>query len=184
MNLDPDYFTTYSRPFTFMSTGTNAPLIISALGGHVKWLKIFCYAVLGFAGLILLLSIAFEKMIGIETVNCLQIIVFSKLLYVQNDLVIGNSLSNLKYIAGYSQIGEDLAETHDLPLTYRRLIFNNDFLLNFETPLLLIGVSLLLVIAFMIYRWKFKFFYRKTKSNVDEYKLTEQRMDAKQKFIY
>jgi len=70
-------------------------------------------------------------MIGIETINAFQIIVFSKLLYVSNDLMIGSNLSSLKYIAGFSQVGEDLSETHTLPISYRRLNYNNDFLLNF-----------------------------------------------------
>lgn len=87
--------------------------------------------VLGLAGVILLLSITFEKMIGIETINYLQLLVFCRLVYVQNDLLLDSGLSSLQYVAGYSQIGQNLAQTHTLPEPYRRLNFNNDFLLNF-----------------------------------------------------
>lgn len=41
-------------------------------------------------------------MIGIETINVLQLVVFSKLLYIQNDLLVSSQMNNLKYVAGYN----------------------------------------------------------------------------------
>jgi hypothetical protein len=71
-----------------VAVGTNQPLIVSNYVSHLKYLKIIAYALLGLAAIIILLSTAYEKMIGIETINVIQIIVFSKLLYVQNDVLI------------------------------------------------------------------------------------------------
>jgi hypothetical protein len=94
-------------------------------------LTIGSYVVLGLACFIMLLSVIFEKMIAIETVNYLQLLVFCKLVYIQEDFLVDTGLKTLGYIAGYNQIGQNLAQTHTLPQPYRRLIFNNDFLLNF-----------------------------------------------------
>jgi hypothetical protein len=51
-------------------------------------------------------------MIGIETVNIIQVVVFSRLLYVQNDILISNEIISLKYISGYNDVGQDLAHTN------------------------------------------------------------------------
>jgi len=110
---------------------------------------------LGLAGVILIFSVIFEKMIAIETINYLQLLVFCKLVYIQEDLLLDSGLSSLRYIAGYNQIGQNLAQTHTLSQPYRRLSFNNDFFLNFETGLLLMGISLVVFIIFHIYRWRF-----------------------------
>ncbi len=64
--------------------------------------KIASYIIVGLAAVILVASVALDKMIGIETVNTIQIIVFSKLLYVQNDLLLSNHISSMKYISGYN----------------------------------------------------------------------------------
>lgn len=90
-----------------MSIGTNNPLIISSLGSAFMNFKIASYIIVGLAGVILIGSVAYDKMIGIETVNTIQIIVFSKLLYVQNDLLLSNHISSMKYISGYNEIGKD-----------------------------------------------------------------------------
>jgi|688.fasta_scaffold506864_1 hypothetical protein len=93
-----------------MSIGTNNPLIISSLGSAFNNFKIAAYIIVGLAGVILILSVAYDKMIGIETVNTIQIIVFSKLLYVQNDLLLSNHISSMKYISGYNEIGKDWSQ--------------------------------------------------------------------------
>lgn len=51
-------------------------------------------------------------MVGIETVNLMQIVVFSKLIYVQNDILVSGGIVNLKYINGYDDIGKNMAHTH------------------------------------------------------------------------
>lgn len=79
------------------------------------------YVIVCLGGLLLLVSAGLEKMVGIETVNVLQIIVFSKLVYVQNDILVSGGIVNLKYISGYNDIGKNMAHTNQIPLNYRRL---------------------------------------------------------------
>lgn len=116
--------------------------------------KIASYIIVGLAGVILIGSVAYDKMIGIETVNTIQIIVFSKLLYVQNDLLLSNHISSMKYISGYNEIGKDWTQINEVPVVYRRLQYNSDYILNFQTGLLLIVVSLIVVVIFYIYKAK------------------------------
>ncbi len=137
-----------------MSIGTNNPLIISSLGSAFMNFKIASYIIVGLAGVILIGSVAYDKMIGIETVNTIQIIVFSKLLYVQNDLLLSNHISSMKYISGYNEIGKDWTQINEVPVVYRRLQYNSDYILNFQTGLLLIVVSLIVVVIFYIYKAK------------------------------
>ena len=91
-------------------------------------------------------------MIGIETVNIIEIIVFSKLLFVQNDILVSGGIVNMKYINGYNDVGKNLSHTHQIPLPYRRLEFNSDYILNFQTGLLLMGLSLLIQLILELYR--------------------------------
>lgn len=121
LNFDPTYFNTTNIAYSFASVGTNQPLIVSNYVFHLKYLKIFAYVILGIGAVILLLSSAYEKMIGIETINVIQIIVFSKLLYVQSDILISGEIISMKYIQGYNDFGKDMSHTNQVPLTYRRL---------------------------------------------------------------
>lgn len=115
------YFNSSSLLYPFESVGTNQPLIITTYGYHLFYLKIMAYVIVCLGGLLLLVSAGLEKMVGIETVNVLQIIVFSKLVYVQNDILVSGGIVNLKYISGYNDIGKNMAHTNQIPLNYRRL---------------------------------------------------------------
>jgi hypothetical protein len=185
LDFDPTYFNSNNFTYSFLSTGTNQPLIISNYGTQLAYLKIACYVILGFAALILVLSSAFEKMIGIETINIIQIIVFSKLLYVQNDLLISGEIITMKYIAGYNEIGKNLQHTHEVPLTYRRLSFNSDYILNFQTGLIMMVLSIIIYGLLQLYKKRSLHVLSKTKKgSIDEFKLVEQKFQEKEKFIY
>jgi hypothetical protein len=111
-------------------------------------------------------------MIGIETVNVIQIIVFSKLVFVQNDILISGQIVDMKYIHGYNSIGKDLSHTNEVPLNYRRLEFNSDFILNFQTGLVLMLISLAMMLILEIYRRRaLGVLFRTKKGSVDEFKL-------------
>lgn len=112
LTFDPSYFNTTNFTYPFVSTGTNNPLIISKYPAYLKYFKLACYGILGIAVLILMLSIAYEKMIAIETINILQLIFFSRLLYVQNDLIVSDQIFNLRYIMGYNDINSDMKQTN------------------------------------------------------------------------
>jgi hypothetical protein len=152
IQFDNSLFNSANISYPFQSIGTNQPLIISPYVSHLKYLKNIAYAIVGLAALILILSIGYEKMIGIETVNIIEIIVFSKLLFVQNDILVSGGIVNMKYINGYNDVGKKLAHTHQIPIPYRRLEFNSDYILNFQTGLLLMGLSLIIQLILELYR--------------------------------
>lgn len=60
-------------------------------------------------------------------------------------------------------------------MTYRRLLFNSDFILNFQTGLLLMVLSLIVMGLLQIYKRRSlaKLMLNK-KNNVDEFRLAEQ----------
>lgn len=185
MDFDASYFNTTRVVYSFTSIGTNNPLIVSSLGSAFENFKIASYIIVGLAGLILVVSVAYDKMIGIETVNTIQMIVFSKLLYVQNDLLLSNHISSMKYISGYNEIGQDWSQVNQVPVIYRRLQYSSDYILNFQTGLLLMVVSLVVVVIFYIYKAKtMRTLMRTKKGSIDEFKLGEQRLNEKLRFIY
>lgn len=102
VNFDSTYFNTTNTTYPFISSGTNQPLIVSGYVAQIARLKMICYVILAMAGIIVILSSVYEKMIGIETLNVLQLVVFSKLLYVQTDILISSQINTLKYVAGYN----------------------------------------------------------------------------------
>lgn len=112
IDFDPTYFNTSNFTYGFVSTGTNNPLIVSNYPAYLKYFKIGCYIILGIVVLVLILSVVYEKMIAIETINILQLIFFTRLLYVQNDLIVSDQIFNLRYIMGYNDINSNMKQTH------------------------------------------------------------------------
>jgi cysteine-rich repeat protein len=163
VGFDPSYFNSSLITYNFSSVGTNQPLIISYYAYHLFYLKIMAYAIVCLGGLLLLVSAGLEKMVGIETVNVLQIVVFSKLVYVQKDILVSGGIVNLKYINGYNDVGKNMAHTNDLPITFRRLSFNSDFILNFQTGIFLMGLSLIMLLIMELYKWRTMTQLRRTK---------------------
>jgi hypothetical protein len=84
IGFNSSYIIATNLTIPFTSIGLNAPLIISKMNSNIKYMKIASYVVLGLAGIILIGSIISDKMIGVETINVLQIVIFTKLLYIQN----------------------------------------------------------------------------------------------------
>jgi len=124
-------------------------------------------------------------MVAIETVNAIQIIVLSRLLYIQEDLLVSFGVYNLKYMNGYNDLGQDWSQTHQLPTNYKRLLFNNDFLLNFQTGLVLMALSLLILLFYQVHMWRVRRSLRSSKKvSVDEFKLLKQEQEANNRFIY
>ena len=135
--------------------------------------------------MIVLLGVVYEKMVAIETVNTIQIIVLSKLLFVQEEILVSWGVYNLKYMNGYNDLGQDWAQTNQLALTYRRLLFNNDFVLNFQTGMMMISLALLVALIGKIYReCTLRSFRNNNKASIDEYRLLKQSMEENAHFIY
>ena len=94
-------------------------------------------------------------------------------------------MATLKYINGYNEIGSSWSQTHQLPLAFRRLKFNTDYILNFQTGLILILLSFIILTIFALYRWKKLSDFKKSKnSSIEEFKLLKQQMQGKFRFIY
>ena len=56
----------------------------------------------------MLLAIIYEKMIAIETINTIQIMVLSKLLFEQNEVIVSWGVYSLRYFNGYNELSQDL----------------------------------------------------------------------------
>lgn len=101
-NFDPTWFASGNSTVSLTARGTNAALITSENGDHAQYLETISYVELGIGVIILLLAVAYEKMIAVETINTIQVMVLSKLLFEQKEVLVSWGVYNLKYFNGYN----------------------------------------------------------------------------------
>ena len=83
----------------------------------------------------------------------------------------------MKYLVVYTPLGEDLAQTHELSDKYSMLLYNTDFIINFQMGFALIMLSFLICLAYFIYEKKVIYNIQKSSKNlgIDGMKLMEQK---------
>ncbi len=88
--FDPSLFASNTTNFDILANGKNAKLTYSIFATYYAIIQIVCYVIVGLSFIIFLFSLNFHKMIGVESIQTVQLI-----------FILRNTMSEDNYILSF-----------------------------------------------------------------------------------
>ncbi len=155
INFDPNSIISSPSSLSFKMVAINGPLIYENNLSDFKNLNILSLAIIGFALLQFLISTYLHKMIGLETLQCIQTIYFVRMTinnFYESSSIYG--LNGLNYSNGFSYNSGNTNDLSAIPSYFTKLDLSLKFLDNVNImiiPIVLAGTVYLVYKVRMLY---------------------------------